>query len=168
MEHEFKERRRSPRIATEHGTMAALHVSVPVRLVDVSPDGLLLACEAPMRIGSILRVVSGLAGRRLEVELCVRHVSSRRHEGVGGYVVGGSFPSPDPAVRHMIAALLSTNGLYPAAGPEPRLDRGRLVAPARGGVRRARPARRQDRPGPGPAPWISPARRGRSRDTIAP
>jgi len=106
MEPEFRERRRSPRLSADNRTMVALHVSVPVRLLDLSSDGLLLACEAPLRVGSTVRVVSGLAGRRLEVELCVRHASSRRDEEVGGYVVGGSFPSFDPTARQVITALL--------------------------------------------------------------
>ena len=111
MEHEFSERRRSPRVSTECGTIAALHVAVPVRLLDLSSDGLLLACDVPLRVGATVRVVTRLAGRRLEVELCVRHVSRRRDEGVGGYVYGGSFPSFDQTARHTIAALLGENGL---------------------------------------------------------
>ena len=52
MEHEFRERRRSPRASADNRTMVALQVSVPIRLLDLSSDGLLLACEAPLRVGS--------------------------------------------------------------------------------------------------------------------
>jgi hypothetical protein len=125
VDHEFRERRRSPRLATERGAMAALHVSVPVRLLDLSSDGLLLACEAPLRVGSTLRVVSGLAGRRLDVELCVRHVSSRPEWEGGGHVVGGSFPSFDPTARQTVTALLDANGRCTTGEPALQVDRGR-------------------------------------------
>jgi len=121
MEHEFRERRRSPRVSADNRTMVALQVSVSVRLLDLSSDGLLLACEAPLRVGSTVRFVSGLAGRRLEVELCIRHASSRRDEGAGGYVVGGSFPSFEPTARQVITALLG-------AGVVPRQNRLGAVA----------------------------------------
>jgi hypothetical protein len=157
MEHEFRERRRLPRMSTESRTLEALHVSVPVRLLDLSSDGLLLSCEAPLRVGSTVRVVSGFEGRRLEVELCVRHVSSRRDERAGGYVVGGSFPSFDPMARQIITALLGASGLCTAREPAPRPAPGRLETPARGGVRRDRPVRRPEYSRPEPASWISPA-----------
>ncbi len=103
-------------------TIAALHVSVPVRVLDLSPAGLMLACEAPLRVGSTVRFVTRLAGRRLEVELCLRHVSRRRDEEGGGYVFGGSFPSFDATARQTIDALLGENGLRPAGEPAPRTD----------------------------------------------
>lgn len=157
MEHEFTPRRRSPRVSAENGTIVALHVSVPVRLLDLSSDGLLLACEVPLRVGATVRVVTGLAGRRLEVELCVDVVSNRRDEGVGGYVLGACFPSFDPTARPFIAALLSANGMCPDVEPASRAAQGRSETPARGGVRRERPVRRPERPRPEQAFWISPA-----------
>ena len=157
MEHEFRERRRSPRASTDNRTMVALQVSVPIRLLDLSSDGLLLACEAPLRVGSTVRVVSGMAGRRLEVELCVRHASSRRDEGVGGCVVGGSFPSFDPTARQIITALLAASVPCTAGEPAPWVAQGRSKTPTPGGVRRERPARRPGQPRPDQASWISPA-----------
>jgi hypothetical protein len=152
MEHEFRERRRSPRVSTESGTIAALHVAVPVRLLDLSSDGLLLASEAPLRVGSTVRIVSRLAGRQLAVELCVRHVSTRRGEAAGGYVFGGSFPPFDPTVRQTIAAVLAEHGLCPAGEPAPQVDRDRPKAPARGGDWRERPVRRPEQ-----SSWMSQA-----------
>jgi hypothetical protein len=157
MEHEFRERRRSPRVSADNRTMVALQASVPIRLLDLSSDGLLLASEAPLRVGSTVRVVSRLAGRRLEVELCVRHASSRRGEGVGGCVVGGSFPSFDPTARQIITALLAASVPCPAGEPAPRVAQGRSKAPAPGGVRRERPARRPGQARPDQSSWISPA-----------
>jgi hypothetical protein len=157
VEHEFTTRRRSPRVSAENGTIVALHVSVPVRLLDLSSDGLLLACEVPLRVGSTVRVVTGLAGRRLEVELCVDLVSNRRDEGVGGYVLGACFASFDPTARQVITALLSANGLRPDVEPAPPAAQGRSETPARGGVRRERPVRRPEHPRPERASWISPA-----------
>jgi hypothetical protein len=155
VELDFTERRHSPRVATARGTIAALHVSVPARLLDLSPEGLLLACEVPLRAGSTLRVVSGLEGRRLDVELCVRHVSSRRDEGLGSHVVGGSFLSFDSMARQTITALLGANGFRPAGEQPPWADRGRSNAPAHGGVRRERRTRRPERLRPEPEAWIS-------------
>jgi len=156
MEHEFTEPRRSPHVSTENGTMAALHVSMPVRLLDLNSDGLLLACEVPLRVGSTVRVVTELAGRRLEVELCVDEVSNRPVEGVGGYLLGGCFPSFDPTARQIITALLSANGIFPDVEPASRVDRGRSETPGRGGVRRERPGRRPEHPRPEHASWIAP------------
>ena len=157
MEHEFTKHRRSPRVSTENRTMAALHVSVPVRLLDLSSDGMLLACEVPLRAGSTVRVVTGLAGRRLEVELSVDEVSNRPDERIGGYVLAGSFPSFDPAARQIITALLGVTGLRTAAEPAPRPVRGRPETPVRGGLRSERPVRRQEHPRPEHAFWLSPA-----------
>ena len=158
MEHEFRERRRSPRASADNRTMVALQVSVPIRLLDLSSDGLLLACEAPLRVGSTVRVVSRLGGgRRLEVELCVRHASSRRGEGVGGCVVGGSFPTFDPTARQIITALLAASVPCTAGEPPPWVAQGRPKTPTPGGVRRERPARRQEQARPEDGSWISPA-----------
>jgi hypothetical protein len=158
MEHEFAKRRRSPRVCTEYGTIVALHVSVPVRLLDLSPDGLLMACEVPLRVGSTVRVVTGVTGRRLAVELCVDPVSNRPDEGVGGYLLWGRLPSSDLTARQVITALLSANGIRPDVEPAPRIDRGRSVKPDAHGVRRERPVRRPEHARREHASWISPAR----------
>ena len=157
MEHEFRERRRLPRVSADNRTIAALQVSVPVRLLDLSSHGLLLACEAPLRVGTTVRVVSSLAGRRLEVELCVCHAFSLRGEGGGGCVVGGRFPSCDPTARQVITALLAASVPYTAGEPAPRAAQRRSNTPAAGGVRRERPGRRQEQPRAEQASWISPA-----------
>jgi hypothetical protein len=148
MEHEFTERRRSPRVSAGNGTIVALHVSMPVRLLNLHSDGLLLASEVPLRVGSTVRVVTGLAGQRLEVELCVDEVSNQPREGVGGYVLGGRLPSFDPTAREIIAALLGANGVCPDVEPASRVDRGRSENPGRGRARRERPVRRPEHPRP--------------------
>jgi hypothetical protein len=119
MEHEFTERRRSPRVSTEAGMITALHVSVPVRLLGLTSDGLLLACTVPLRIGSTVRVVAELAGRHVEVELCVDHVSNRPDERVGGYVLGGRLPSFDAAAWRRLTARLGAS--VPRTAGEPAL-----------------------------------------------
>jgi hypothetical protein len=98
----------------------ALHVSVPVRLLGLNSDGLLLACKVPLRIGSTVRVVTEIAGRRVEVELCVDHVSNRPDEKVGGYVLGGRLPSLDPATWRSILGLPGASLPCSAAEPAPR------------------------------------------------
>ena len=169
MEHPFIERRRAPRASTETTTLSAVHVSVPVRLLDLGPDGLLMASWAPLRVGSTVRVAAAFAGRRLDVELSVRHVSGQWDERVGGYVVGGSFASFDAAARQIITALLSASGLSASSGrsaaralgaadePAPLPVHDQPEAPARAAVRRRRPARRRDDPRPDQASWSSPA-----------
>ena len=144
MDYPFTERRSSPRASTESAALGALHVSVPVRLLDIGSDGLLMASCVPLRVGSTVRVVAGVAGRRMEVEIIVRHVSGEWDERAGGYVVGGSFPTFDASARQIITALLGASGLCAAAEPVPLAARGPSEAPVHGGVRRERSARRPE------------------------
>ena len=66
MDYPFIERRRAPRASTETAALSAVHVSVPVRLLDLGSQGLLMASWAPLRVGSTVRVAAAFAGRRLE------------------------------------------------------------------------------------------------------
>jgi hypothetical protein len=157
MEHAFTERRRSPRVSTEDGMIVALHVAVPVRVLELSPDGLRLGCRVPLRVGSTVRVVTRLAGRRLEVELCVDQVSNQPDERVGGYVLEGCVPSSDPTARHSMSELLSANAITHRVESASRVKRGRTGIPAPGAVGRDQPARRWELPQPEYRPWISPA-----------
>jgi hypothetical protein len=88
-------------------------------LLGLNSDGLLLACKVPLRIGSTVRVVTELAGRRFEAELCVDHVSNRPDERVGGYVLGGRLPSLDPATWRSLTALPGASVPCAAAEPAP-------------------------------------------------
>jgi hypothetical protein len=157
VEREFIERRRFPRASTEASTLSAMHVSVPVRLLDLGSDGLMMACWAPLRVGSTVRVVAGLAGRRLDFELSVRHVSGRWDERAGGYVVGGSFPLFDAAARQIITALLGASGLCAAAELVPLAAHRRPQTPVHSRVRRERPGRQPEQPRPDQASWSAPA-----------
>jgi len=130
-------------------------VSVPVRLLDLSSDGLLVACRDPTRIGATPRVIAGLAGRRLDVEIDVRHVSSRWDEEGGGYLVGASFRALDPLARHTLNDLLGASLPHPAIEPPPRVDRDRARTPARSEDRRELPVRRREQPRPEQASWIT-------------
>jgi hypothetical protein len=155
VDHEFTERRRSPRVATTSGTLVARPVSVRVRLLDLSSDGLMLACPAPVRVGATARVIAWLAGHRLDAEFDIRHVSSQWDEAAGGYLTGGSLPSPDQLARRTLNDLLA--GLDPdiAAEAPPRVDRDRARTPARGRARRDLRDRRRDKPRPDPSVWIA-------------
>jgi hypothetical protein len=163
MDYAFTERRSSPRASTESAALGALHVSVPVRLLDIGSDGLLVASWVPLRVGSTVRVVASVAGRRMEVEIIVRHVSGGWDERAGGYVVGGSFPSVDAAARQVITALIGASGLGAAADAIPLAARSRPEAPIHGGVRRGRSARRPatehrpEQPRPEQPSWSVPA-----------
>ena len=109
MDHEVAERRGSLCVPPGNGTIVALHVSVPVRLLGLSSAGLLLACAVPLRAGSTVRVVSGGAGRRLEAELCVDEVSDRPDDGIGGYLLCGMAPSFDTTDWRAITAPLGAS-----------------------------------------------------------
>lgn len=119
MEHEFAHRRRSSIMSAEPEIVTAVHVSMPVRLLRVTSDSLLLACRVPLRIGSTVRLAAEFAGRRLEVELCVDHVSNRPDEAAGGYVLGGRLPPADLAAWRRITALLAASVPPVAAEPAP-------------------------------------------------
>ena len=160
MEHEFAERRRSPRVATTNGTMVIRPVSVRVRLLDLSSDGLLLACPDPTRIGGTARVIAWLGGRRLDAEFDLRHVSSQWDDKAGGYLVGGRFPSLDPLARRTLNDLLGASDPHQAVEPPLRVDRGRARTPVRGDVRRELPDRRREQPRPEPSSWMTSATTG--------
>jgi hypothetical protein len=130
-------------------------VSVRVRLLDLSSDGLLLACPDPTRLGGTARVVAWLGGRRLDVEFGIRHVSSQRDEEAGGYLVGGSFPSLDPLLRRTLNDLVGASDPHPAGELPPRVNRGRARIPVRGDVRRVRSVRRREQPRPEPVPRMT-------------
>jgi signal transduction histidine kinase len=98
-----------------------------------------------------------LTRMRLEVELSVRHVSSQRDQRLGGYVVGGSFPSFDVTARQIITALLGASAICTVGEPAPRAAHSRPERPVRSGVWRERPVRRPEQPRPEQSSWISPA-----------
>jgi hypothetical protein len=82
-------------------------VSQTVQILDLSSEGLLLACPQPLPLGAKPRVTGTFAGRRLEATLDIRHVSSQWDQQVGGYRTGGRFVSLEPTARGVIEALLS-------------------------------------------------------------
>ena len=136
--------------------MATRVVSMPVRLLDLSVDGMLLACPLPLAIAAIPRVASWLAGRRLEVDLVVRHVSGRWDEEAGGYLVGGRFAALDRPARRVIDALLAAAARLAPVKPAPRAARGRARLPGRDEARAELPAGRRDRLRPKRSPEFVP------------
>lgn len=107
MDNGFVERRRSPRVPLETGTTVIRPVSMAVRLLDLSSDGMLLSCPDPLSPGALPRIVAKLGNRSLDVELDVRHVSSQWDPGVGGYRVGGRFVEPGAQARAAVDGLLA-------------------------------------------------------------
>jgi hypothetical protein len=103
----FVERRRSPRVPMADGTTLVRPVSMAVKLLDLSADGVMLSCPDPLSPGALPRVVARLGNRSLDVELDVRHVSSQWDSRVGGYRVGARFLSPDPQARQAVDDLLA-------------------------------------------------------------
>jgi len=107
MESGFIERRRSPRIAMGNGAKVVRPVSMAVRLLDLSSQGVLMACPSPITPGVVSRVIARLGNRPLDVALDVRHVSSEWDPRAGGYRVGGRFVTLGPQARLAIDGLLN-------------------------------------------------------------
>ena len=102
----FVERRRSPRVPMGSGASLVRPVSMAVRLLDLSSDGVLLSCPDPIAPGAQPRIVARLGNRPLDAELDVRHASSAWDPRVGGYRIGGRFVSLGPQAREAVDGLL--------------------------------------------------------------
>ena len=107
MEIGFIERRRSPRVAMASGALFVRPVSMAVRVLDLSSEGVLLSCPDPVALGATSRVMAKLGGKPVDAELDIRHVSSEWDQRVGGYRVGGQFLSLGPQARAAVESLLS-------------------------------------------------------------
>jgi hypothetical protein len=107
MENGFMERRRSPRVAMASGALVVRPVSMAVRLLDLSSEGVLLSCPDPIAPGATSRVTARLGGKPLDADLDIRHLSSQWDPRVGGYRVGGRFLSLGPQARMAVESLLS-------------------------------------------------------------
>jgi hypothetical protein len=109
MENGYVERRRSPRVAMGSGAQVVRPVSMAVRLLDLSSDGVLMACPNPITPGVASRVIARLGNQPLDAELDVRHVSSQWDQHAGGYRVGGRFVALGPQARAAVENLLGGN-----------------------------------------------------------
>ena len=107
MESGFVERRRSPRVPMGRGAIVVRPVSMAVRLLDLSSEGVLLSCPDPLAPGASPRVVARLGDRSLDAEINVRHVSSQWDPRAGGYRVGGRFVALGSQARSAVDALLT-------------------------------------------------------------
>ena len=103
----FVERRRSPRVPIGSGAVVVRPVSMAVRLLDLSSQGVLLACPDPVPPGAASRVVARLGDHALDAEIDIRHVSSQWDQRHGGYRVGGRFVALTPQARLAVDGLLS-------------------------------------------------------------
>jgi hypothetical protein len=106
MENGIIERRRSPRAQMGHGAVVVRPVSMAVRLLDLSSEGVLLSCPDPVAPGATSRVVARLGDHPLDAELDVKHVSASWDQRVGGYRVGGQFLTLGPQARLAVEGLL--------------------------------------------------------------
>ena len=107
MENAFIERRRSPRVAMRDGARLVRPVSMAVRLLDVSSDGVLMACPSPLTPGVVSRVIARLGERPLDASLDVRHASAQWDQQAGGYRVGGRFVALGAQAREAVDGLLN-------------------------------------------------------------
>jgi hypothetical protein len=103
----FVERRRSPRVPVGDAAKAVRPVSMAVRLLDLSSQGVLLSCPDPVPPGATSRVIVRLGDSPFDAELDVRHASSQWDQRLGGYRVGGRFVALSPQAKLAVDALLS-------------------------------------------------------------
>ena len=106
MDNGFVERRRSPRVPMGSGAVVIRPVSMAVRLLDLSSEGMLLSCPDPVPQGATSRVIARLGDLPFDAELDVRHVSSQWDQRFGGYRAGGRFITLPPHARLAVDALL--------------------------------------------------------------
>jgi len=141
MERGFIERRRSPRIPMGGGAQVVRPVSMAVRLLDVSSEGVLMACPSPMTPGVASRVIARLGNRPLDAGLDVRHVSAEWERGqpdqVGSIMRAvEDLDGSREALRFQVTRLEPGRGLtYRFRGPISMLLPGGsfVVAPDNGG-----------------------------------
>jgi len=107
MENAFIERRRSPRVVMGDGARLVRPVSMAVRLLDVSSEGVLMACPSPLTPGVVPRVIARLGDRPLDASLDVRHASADWDQRAGGYRVGGRFVALGQQARNAVDHFLS-------------------------------------------------------------
>jgi hypothetical protein len=107
MESGFIERRRSPRVTMSGGATVIRPISMAVRVLDLSSEGVLLSCPDPISPGAASRVIARLGNQLLDAELDVRHTSSQWDQRAGGYRVGGRFLSLGPQAKQAVDGLLS-------------------------------------------------------------
>jgi len=107
MDSGFVERRRSPRVPMGSGAVVVRSVSMAVRVLDLSSEGVLLSCPDPIAPGAVPRVVARLGSHPLDAELDVRHVSDQWDQRSGGYRVGGRFVLLTPQARQAVDRLLT-------------------------------------------------------------
>jgi len=104
------ERRRSPRVElVDHRLLT--HSSAPVRVIDISLGGVLLACASLPRSGSRLSLPLGHSLFRAEIEVCQQSV--RFTEAGGEHRVGAAFVRVDSRSRLALGQFL-----HPGRTPE--------------------------------------------------
>lgn len=78
-----------------------------VRLLDLSSDGVLLACPSPISPGAASRVIARLGSRPFDAGVEVRHASAQWDPRAGGYRVGGRFVALGPQAKEAVESLLT-------------------------------------------------------------
>lgn len=99
----FTERRRTVRFPVDGEGEAGIVASNSVRVVDISPGGVLLESPRPAAIGTRGRLSLTLGGAPLAAEVEIRRVSESPDRD--GFRIGAMFIAITPAQRDTIARL---------------------------------------------------------------
>ena len=81
------ERRRSPRVALDHGPHMSVGRTLRVKVMEISGDGALLGAEEVVPVHASARFFTTLGGQRFEAEVNVRRVDVNRTPVLHGVVV---------------------------------------------------------------------------------
>jgi c-di-GMP-binding flagellar brake protein YcgR len=94
------ERRQTPRTELPGEEMCGVEIRQRVRLLDISQSGVLLACEAPLPVGTRGQLRAGLAALPFTADVAVRrHAAGRAHPRAG---IGAQFAAIDErSTRHL-------------------------------------------------------------------
>ena len=107
MNHFAIERRRVSRAQPPHEPSVAVDVSLPVRVLDISPSGVLLESKAELLIGDRAELSVTVADRSFSLVIEVRHVSEESNPRNGmRYKAGAAFVVTSAEERSLIEHLL--------------------------------------------------------------
>lgn len=107
MVNRMNERRGVPRSPVAHGHHAALALSVAVRLIDVSPAGVLLRSSRPARVGVLGTLRLSLDGQPFTCDLTITRLSQVTADGESAYHIGGLFAGMSSDDRRILERFIN-------------------------------------------------------------
>jgi hypothetical protein len=105
---EFQERRRTPRAAVRRAQVFKLGQRVRVRVVDISANGVLLASDERIPVGSTGRLEVSLGGSQFEAQMQIKRED--RGDGGQGHLFGSAVAPSQPRYRDVLDQFLKRAG----------------------------------------------------------